>query len=110
MRSWKWIAPLPPLLVGGLAGSRVLAEAVFPAATWLLRPFPALTLALLLTAAAWALWAAAMQRRAARRAATPWALVPLLLNLLWLLDPTVDLLRSRLLLATTLWLTLTLTL
>ncbi len=85
-----------PLFVAGLAANRLVYEAAFPHWLWLARPFPTLTFALIITALA-----ALVIRR-------PAPVLPLLLNLLWLFDPTVDLTRSRLVFAATLWLTVVL--
>lgn len=89
--------------IGGLALSRILYEWLFPRAWWLARPYGALPFAAVAAFVVWAVW---VQRRGA--APSPFqalSLVPLLLNLLWLADPTVDLVRSRLMFAATLWLT-----
>ncbi len=82
-----WAVLTLPLLVVALALTRLLYEATFPHWLWLARPLPVFSLALpLALLAAWA-WP---------RHVSPWAALPLLLNLLWLFDPTIDLVRSRL--------------
>lgn len=92
-----WAGLALPLLVATLALTRLLYEAAFPHWLWLAQPFPVFSLALpLALLAAW-VW----QRR--------WpalAVLPLLLNLLWLVDPTIDLTRSRLIFAASLLLPL----
>lgn len=89
--------------IGGLAWSRILYEWLFPRAWWLARPYGALPFAAVVAFVVWAVW---MQQRGA--APSPFqalTLSPLFLNLLWLADPTVDLVRSRFLFAATVWLT-----
>ncbi|MCA9933321.1 MAG: DUF2723 domain-containing protein [Ardenticatenaceae bacterium] len=85
-----------PLFIAGLALERLLYEAVFPRWLWLARPFPTLIIALIIT-----VLAALVIRQSS-------ATLPLLLNLLWLFDPTVDPTRSRLIFAASLWLTVVL--
>ena len=88
------------LFIGWLAGSRLLYEALFPRWSWLSRPLVVLSLVALLTLAIWHILG--QQKTAVFE---PIALAPLLLNLVYLNDPTVDLVRSRLLFAASLWLT-----
>jgi hypothetical protein len=83
--------------VAGLALTRLLFEWRFPDWLWLGRPLPAVALALVV-----ALVAGLLLRRAGSVAAM--ASLPLLLNLFWLMDPAVDLARSRFLFVAGLWL------
>jgi hypothetical protein len=97
----KWAAGvgLPVLLfIFGLALSRLSYEALFPRWSGLARPFPSLSLAFFVSLLGIWVW----RRRFSRFPAS--CALPLLLNLLWLLDPAVDLLRSRLIFAASLWL------
>ena len=82
--------------VAGLAVSRLLYEWRFPQWAALGRPGAALGLGLLAAVAGLALW----RWRGAVVAA---ASLPLLVNLGWLLDPTVDLARGRFLFAAGWW-------
>ncbi|MBP8949204.1 MAG: DUF2723 domain-containing protein, partial [Candidatus Promineofilum sp.] len=82
--------------VAGLAVSRLLVEWRFPQWAALGRPGAALGLGLLAAVAGLALW----RWRGAVVAA---ASLPLLVNLGWLLDPTVDLARGRFLFAAGWW-------
>ena len=75
--------------VAGLATIRVLYEALFPAALWLARPGPALLLALLPAGAVYAAWRW-LARRGGQPLAALAALLPLLLNLVYLFSPAVD--------------------
>ncbi len=84
-------------LVAGLALSRLLYEWRFPAWLWLGRAGPAA-----LCGAVGAAGGLLLARRFGR--AFTWASAPLLLNLLWLLDPAVDLPRGRFLFAAGWWL------
>ena len=92
----NWVAVWLLLVVGSLALTRILYEGLFPRWWWLARPLPAISLSLgtavLLT---WVL---------NRTAGRGLFLLPLGLNLLWLFDPTVDLVGSRLIFAASLWL------
>ncbi|HNS41014.1 MAG TPA: DUF2723 domain-containing protein, partial [Promineifilum sp.] len=87
--------------VVGLALSRLLFEGLFPAWSWLGRPFPALVLAIV--AAVLSAWGGAYL---ARRwgAAVALTALPLLLNVLWLLDPAINLARGRFLFVAGWWL------
>lgn len=92
--------------LGGLAFSRILYEGFFPQLLWLGRPFIALPFAAIIAFITWALW------RKLTIHYSPFTIhhfsltfSPFLLNLLWLFDPTVDLTRSRLLFAASVWLT-----
>lgn len=91
---------------GGLGASRAAYEALFPRALWLGRVPAVLGLALLGGLLALLLW----RRLAAHsdRAAALAPLLPLLLSLVWLFDPTVRLAESRFLLFLALWLLLAL--
>ncbi|HOU42613.1 MAG TPA: hypothetical protein PK829_15205, partial [Promineifilum sp.] len=84
-------------LVAGLALVRLLFEWRFPAWLWLGRAGPAA-----LCGAAGAAGGLLLARRFGR--AFAWASAPMLLNLLWLLDPAVDLPRGRFLFAAGWWL------
>lgn len=91
---------LPMLMlwfIGGLALSRILYEGFFPHLLWLARPFFISPLALISAALGVALW----QKQ--KLPAT--TLLPLLLNLLYLFDPAVNLVESRLIFGASLWLT-----
>ncbi|MCZ2115297.1 MAG: DUF2723 domain-containing protein [Anaerolineae bacterium] len=87
--------------VAGLALSRLLFEGLFPAWSWLGRPFPALVLAIV--AAVLSAWGGAYLTRRWGAAVALTAL-PLLLNVLWLLDPAVNLARGRFLFVAGWWL------
>ncbi len=84
------------LFLVGLAAARLLFEGFFPHFLWLARPFPALSLAFLFALAATYL---------TRSPLPPFTLSPLLFNLIYLFDPTVDLVRSRLIFAASVWMT-----
>lgn len=86
--------------VAGLALSRLLYEGLFPAWGWMGRPIPVLATAALIALAG--TWGA---QQAIRRggAATALAGTPLLINLIWLLDPVVDPARARFLFAAGWW-------
>lgn len=86
------------LFILGLALARLGYEAFFPRWPDLARPFPSFLLAFAVSTLGTLAW----RRRLARVPAL--CALPLLLNLLWLPDPTVDLLRSRLTFAASLWL------
>jgi hypothetical protein len=85
--------------LGGLALTRLLYEAFFPHLLWLARPMAVLPLAALIAFLVWGLW----QQYAAHISAL--VATPLLLNLLWLFNPTVQLTLSRFLFGAALWLT-----
>ena len=82
-------------LVAGLAVSRLLYEWRFPQWAALGRPGAALVLGVLAAAVGLAVWR--------WRGAVVVAALPLLLNLLWLVDPAVDLARGRFLFAAGWW-------
>ncbi|MBE2224183.1 MAG: DUF2723 domain-containing protein, partial [Anaerolineae bacterium] len=82
--------------VGGLALSRILYEGFFPYLLWLGRPLYIIPFALIISLLGTDVW----QRKQIQAA----ALLPLLLNLLYLFDPTVDLVASRLIFLASLWL------
>ncbi len=96
--------------IGGLAATRILYELFFPAAGWLGRPFTAFPLAAVIAFAVWGLWLkvtpAYPHTRTSEQSqiAHPLTLFPLILNLTYLTDPTVDLLRSRFVFCVSLWL------
>ena len=86
------------LFVGGLATSRILYEWLFPHWLWLGRPLPSLLFTFLLASFIW--------YRSQRYTSQLWiTLTPLLLNLIYLFDPHVDLVKSRFLFLASLWLT-----
>jgi hypothetical protein len=87
------------LWVGGMALTRLLYEALFPAAVWLGRPLPAIVLAAVLAAAI-----TVLGRALWRRPLGALAVAPLLLNLFYLPAPAVDQVRGRLLFFGSLWL------
>lgn len=91
--------PLLPMIVGGMAGERLLYEEFFPHLEWLNWPISTILLALLLAACGLAFWF----RYASGQTSMSW--LPLFLNLLYLFDPTVDVVRGRFLFAASLWLT-----
>ncbi|MCL4263993.1 MAG: DUF2723 domain-containing protein [Anaerolineae bacterium] len=85
--------------IAGLALSRLWYEGFFPRLVWLGRPFIALPFAALTAYAIWLVWLKWANRL------PPLILSPLLLNLLWLFNPAVDLVGSRLIFAAGVWLT-----
>lgn len=90
--------------LGGLALSRLLYEWLFPQALWLARPYGALPFAALAAYLVWILWLKfTLQPTGAIFHSL--TLSPLLLNLFWLFNPTVDLGGSRFIFAASLWLT-----
>ncbi len=92
----KRTAPLVLWFVGGLALSRILYEGFFPSLLWLGRPLFALPFAIIISTAGSRFW---------RRRNLPLsALLPLLLNLLYLFDPTIDLVASRFIFFAAVWL------
>ncbi len=88
------------LFLGGLAAARLSFELFFPRFLGLGRPFPAIAIALFIAIISLTLWS-----RFTCFPLHPLTLSPLLLNLLYLFDPTVDLVRSRLIFAASLWVT-----
>ena len=86
--------------LGGLAATRILYELFFPRFLGLARPFPAIIVALSIAIISLILWP-----RFTHSPLHPLTLSPLLLNLLYLFDPTVNLVRSRLIFGASLWLT-----
>ena len=87
--------------VGWLAASRILYEGLFPRWLWLGRPFVTLTMTSVLTLFTWLLWA-----RWGQKTVAPVLFSPLLLNFIYLADPTVDIERSRFIFGGALWLVL----
>ena len=90
---------LPTLIlwfVGGLALSRILYEGFFPHLLWLGRPLYTIPFALIIAALGTDIW----QKQKLPSA----TLLPLLLNLIYLFDPTVNLVESRLVFFASLWL------
>ena len=98
------LVPLLPMFVGGLAATRLAYEALFPRWSWLAQPLPAISLALLLVLLASGAWYAISRKQ--RYTFSAWALLPLLLNLLYLFQPEVDLVRSRFIAGASIWLTI----
>ena len=94
--------------ITGLALSRLLYEAFFPQLLFLSRPLPVLLLGVVT-----AVFGGLLFRWLERRQTASWAallpFLPLALNLLYLADPAVDLVRSRLLFALAVWAALLLT-
>ncbi len=90
------------IFIGTLAVTRILYELFFPNLLWLARPFPALTLSIIISLIITRLFTHSPQRL---QVAHPLTLSPLLLNLLYLFDPAVDLVQSRLTFVASLWLT-----
>jgi 4-amino-4-deoxy-L-arabinose transferase-like glycosyltransferase len=89
---------------GGLAATRILYEAFFPHLLFLGRPWPVLLLAAVMSGTGLWLW-----RRLQREGAGPRLVLcalPLLLNVTYLFNPAVDLIRSRLFFGAGLWLML----
>lgn len=100
-RPFYLLAAAVCFFVAGLALSRLLFEGLFPIWGWMGRPIPALaTAALIALAGAWG------TRQAIRHGGPSTALagLPLLINLVWLLDPVVDPSRARFLFAAGWWL------
>ena len=96
----------------GLALTRLLYEAAFPKLLWLSQLLPVLLLAFIFAGAGWLLWRM-VNRKAqdeagdtTKFALSVWVLTPLLLNLIFILNPDVDLFRSRFIFAVSIWLTL----
>jgi hypothetical protein len=85
--------------VSGLSFARLLYEWRFPQWLELGRPLP-----VLLLATAWAVIGVLAARRHVYHFSDTYPFFPLLLNLIWLLDPVVDPPRSLFLVATSLWL------
>ncbi|NHZ72476.1 MAG: DUF2723 domain-containing protein, partial [Aquificales bacterium] len=82
--------------VGGLALSRILYEGFFPSLLWLGRPLFTIPFALIISALGTGLWQ--WQKLPAS------TLLPFLLNLIYLFNPAVDLVGSRLIFFASLWL------
>jgi hypothetical protein len=99
------------LCLTGLALTRLLYEAAFPSLLWLVKFAPVLLLALLFAISGLMLWRignrhlAGQIGRPTRSPLSVWTLAPLLLNLVWILNPTVDLVYSRFTFAVSVWLT-----
>lgn len=95
----KWMPKLLTLLlwfVGGLALSRLLYERFFPYLLWLGRPLYIILFALIITLLGTRIWQ--------KQKLPAVALLPLLLNLLYLCAPAVDLLTSRFIFFASCWL------
>ena len=82
--------------VGGLALSRILYEGLFPYLLWLGQPLYVIIFASLAAFLGTDIW----QRQKLQAA----ALLPILLNLIYLFDPTVNLVASRFIFLASLWL------
>ncbi len=123
MASGKWqvvsgkLARLLSVLfvfVGVISAERALFEAVFPRRTWLGLPLVAVGTAVVGTMlimagmrrGRWLVESQAVSEIIPNYFAST---VPLLINLIWLFDPTVDLIRSRWIFGFSLWLTLLIT-
>ncbi len=96
------LAALMLLFLSGLAITRLLYEAAFPNLLWLGRALAVVPLALLLAFIFFAIWLFTVRQLSHQW--TIWPFTPLLLNLLWLFDAQVDLVASRFIFATSLWL------
>jgi hypothetical protein len=94
--------------ISGLALSRLLFEAFFPQLWLLSRPLPVFLLGTV-TAVLGGLLFRWLERRQTASWAALLPFLPLALNLLYLADPAVDLVRSRLLFALAVWAALLLT-
>ncbi len=90
--------------VAGLALSRLLFESLFPAAGFLGRPLPAVGLGALAAALGAALVFGRRSRAGETSAPLALAFCPLLLNLVWLVDPAVGPARGRFLFGASGWL------
>jgi hypothetical protein len=90
--------------VAGLALTRLLYEGFFPAASFLGRPLPVVGLGLLSAAVGAALVSGRIKLAGVPPALRAVAFWPLLLNLVWLLDPAVDLARGWFLFGAAWWL------
>ena len=93
------------LTIGTLAAGRIFYELFFPRLLWLGRPFFIIPVALLV--AGLVAWQGSRGAGEQGRKSSPLLLrplAPLLLNLLYLFNPTVDLVQSRLIFFTSLWL------
>ena len=99
------------LFLTGLALARLLYEAAFPHLLPLAQPGPALLLAFFFAIIGLFLWQTGNIRLArhtggtTERSLSVWTLTPLLLNLIFILDPVVDLINSRFIFAASVWLT-----
>ncbi len=82
--------------VGGLALSRILYEGLFPYLLWLGRPLYIIPFALIVGLLGTDLW----QRNQLKTA----VLLPLLLNLIYLFDPAINLIVSRIIFFASIWL------
>jgi hypothetical protein len=89
--------------VAGLAVSRLLYEGFFPRLVWVGRPYIALPFAATFALLFWLL--IFHNSKFLIPNSLPLFLFPLLLNLLWLFNPTVDLVGSRFVFAASVWLT-----
>lgn len=97
------------VFIQGLALTRILFEWLFPNYLWLGRPYFVLPFSLII---ATLLTFTILRRSSAQVHRSPFTthhsfltFSPFLLNLLWLLNPTVDLIASRFIFAASLWLT-----
>ncbi|MBP6015571.1 MAG: DUF2723 domain-containing protein [Candidatus Promineofilum sp.] len=107
-RTWRpWLDPAAVAVcwfIAGLALSRLLFEAAFPA--WLLLGQPSGAMGLAAVVAVGGAAGAIVWRDKGLSARLPLAVLflPLLLNIVWLVDPTVDPARGRFLFGAGLWL------
>ena len=91
------------LLVAAFSAERLLFEALFPQYTQLGTPQTAIPLSITLTVILFVIVQRQLRQTALLQMMVAFA--PLLANLTWLVDPTVDLVRSRFIFWTTIWLT-----
>lgn len=99
--------------IAGLAISRLLYEATFPRMLFLAFVAPVTLFALLMGLLGWLCWMWVNRRaqgvtnwRRDRQDSLPaWSLIPFAINLLYLLDPTVNLVQGRVIFAASVWLT-----
>jgi len=88
------------LFLGSLALTRILYEGLFPRWWWLARPLPVIGIAG--GTAVFLTWA--VNRTRINADERGWVLLPLALNVWWLVDPAVDLVGSRLIFGASVWL------
>ena len=95
------------LFLTGLALTRLLYEAAFPSLLWLAQPVPVFLLALLFAVIGQLMWrvGSSQSGEAIEDPLSVWTLAPLLLNLVFILNPVVDLVYSRFIFAASVWLT-----
>ncbi|MCP5097029.1 MAG: DUF2723 domain-containing protein, partial [Chloroflexi bacterium] len=93
------------LFIGALAATRILYELFFPQLLWLGRPLTALLAALFITFIIWSVWFF-QSKVTPVNAVIPVVLIPLALNLIYLMELVVDPVRSRLIFGASVWLVL----